>query len=188
MVRIKIENHDVLPREVKYFDFDTIDDLLLFLTDTDTRRNVHITTVGHEYDPTWLIYIESDREFLHILHKEDGMCGICGAMIDPDKEAPLFNRDTDDGNICRNFVYCDYCGHKLVKKQGKSLSDLFYEGTRQINIEYPAEEFVPIPCGNCQGKGDFPIVNDWGYPIGGTHPCPACMGKKFITINNIMQL
>lgn len=180
---IRIENTDILPRQTIHMEFETIEQLLFYLNDTHNYRTIHISCIERA-NPLWILYIQSDKEFLKECQK-DGYCGICNGKIDCDAEMPQFNTDHFKNSLENDWIYCQYCGRQLGTMQHLSLIDLFNQCTNMENIEH---KFIPanVECGRCQGTGEVDMYDEeyGAYPIG-KDACSFCLGKKYINIDLI---
>lgn len=184
VVLIRIENHDVLPRQQRHVEFESVERLLLYLTDTTTDREVSISSVGRVNEALWVLCVRSDPAFLKLCQR-DGVCGICGGKLDPEEDVPQFNAQNFKAHLKKEWIYCDYCGRKIGTMQRHSIVDVFYQSTQQVDAQY---EFTPalIECGHCQGTGEVEVYDDEGERF---DICPACLGERHIKIEgDLMRL
>ena len=181
---IRIENEDVLPKQVIHMNFETIDELLFYLNDTKTYRNIHISCIDKVENTLWILYLKSDKDFLKDCQK-DGYCGICDGKIDCNTEMPQFNREHLKNSLQKDWIYCGNCGRQIGEMQHLSLIDIFNQCVNMDNVEHKFTS-VNIECGRCQETGEIDIYDEeYGvYPIG-KDVCPFCFGKKYINIELI---
>ncbi|MFW9873039.1 MAG: hypothetical protein ACFFG0_08070 [Candidatus Thorarchaeota archaeon] len=187
---IRIVNRDIIPRITRYEEFNSIEELLIYLTNTNNSRRISISKIDRSIDPLWILSLETPKGFLKLCQK-DGICGICGGKIKIDGDLRQF---TLDKKYETNFTYCDGCGRKIGKQKSHDLIDIFNECANKLEVEYKFHG-LPIECGECQGTGKKEIWkeihkerDDW-YPTGKYEPCPKCYGKKeFILDLDLMTI
>lgn len=182
-ITVKVENEDTIPRQTAYLEFSGADELLDFLHDSEVYRSFSVDTVGRPTDLTWLVRIWANAGWLEMC-KDDGVCGICGASVDPEQPEPDFGPGTMEPGV----VYCAHCGRAIARKREKSISDLFHENTRKLTVEYPVEP-IPAECGECGGSGVFEPRDRLGRPAGEARPCGECGGSGKIRVpSNLLML
>jgi len=189
---IRIVNEDFVPRLTRHEEFQSIDELFNYLTNTSNSRKISISRIGDIIDcRLWIVYLRTPRGFLDLCQK-DGVCGICLGKVNKEGNLRQFNLEDDYES---GFVYCDGCGRKIGKRQSHSMVDIFNECANKLNIEH---KFTPLPieCGHCQGTGQIEMWDvyysyggeNW-HPTGKFEPCSHCNGKKeFLIEQDLMWL